>query len=53
MKKGVEEGKIKDSHLKEGVLWFKGSLCVVNVLELKKGVMKETYNSIFTTHPGS
>jgi len=53
IKKGVEEGRIKDFHLKEGVLWFKGRLCVLNVVELKNEVMKEAHKSTFTTHPRS
>ena len=53
IKKGVKEENIKDFHLKEGVLWFKGRLCVPNVAELKKEVMKEVHNPTFTTYPGS
>jgi len=43
--KAVEEGKIRDFHLKEGVLWHKGRLCVLDVVELNKEVMKEAHNS--------
>ena len=52
IKKGVEEGKIKDFHLNKGALYFKGRLCVPKIAALKKDVMKEAYNSTFTIHLG-
>jgi len=53
IKKRIEEGRIKDFHLKEDVFWYKGISCVPNVVELKREVMKESHNSNFTTHPRS
>ena len=49
--KKVEERKIKDFQLKEGVIWFKGTLCVPHITKLKKEVMNATHNSTFATHP--
>jgi len=50
IKKGIEEGKIKDFHLNDEALWYKAGLCVPSVAELKRDVMKEAHNSAFTTH---
>ena len=53
IKKGVKEAKMKDFHLKKGVLWFKRRLCAPNIAELKSKVIKEVHNSTFTAHPVS
>jgi len=42
-----------DFHLKNDVLWFKERLCVANITEHKKEVMKEAHNSTFTTYLGN
>ena len=49
----VGEGKIKDFHLKDGVLLYIERLCMPYFAELKKEVMKEAHNSTFTIHPDS
>jgi len=35
------------------MLWYGNRLCIPNVLDLKKELLKEAYNSPLTTHPGS
>jgi len=49
----VEEGSNQDLLLKDGVLWFRNRLCVPNDSELKKELLKESYDSALSTHPGS
>ena len=39
-----------DFHLKNDVLWFKERLCVANITEHKKEVMKEAHNSTFIAY---
>jgi len=53
IRKGVEEGRIKEFQIQKHVLWYKNRLCVPNVLGLKKELFRETHNSALTTHPGS
>ena len=36
----------------EGGLFYKNRLCVPNVQELKKKLMYESHNTVFTMHPG-
>jgi len=51
--KREEEGKGQDFSLRSGVLWFKDHLCVADILELKKELLKEAHDSTLLTHPGS
>ncbi|XP_024965169.1 uncharacterized protein LOC112505504 [Cynara cardunculus var. scolymus] len=37
----------------KGIIWFSNRLCVPDNPELKKAVMSESYNSLFSIHPGS
>ncbi|WVZ52306.1 LOW QUALITY PROTEIN: hypothetical protein U9M48_003379 [Paspalum notatum var. saurae] len=37
----------------EGVLWFKNRLVVPKDMELRKKILDEAHNSMFTLHPGS
>ena len=36
----------------DGGLYYKSKLCVPNVQELKKKLMYESHNTVFTMHPG-
>jgi hypothetical protein len=36
----------------EGVLWYKGRICVPNVKELKKKILREAHGSAYSIHPG-
>jgi len=49
----VEEGSGQDFAIKEGVLRFRGHLCIPNDTALRKELLKESHNSTLSTHPGS
>jgi hypothetical protein len=36
----------------EGVLWYKGRICIPNVKELKMKILREAYESAYSIHPG-
>jgi hypothetical protein len=36
----------------EGVLWYKGRICVPNVKELKEKILREAHESAYSIHPG-
>jgi hypothetical protein len=36
----------------EGVLWYKGKICVPNVKELKEKILCDTHVSAYSIHPG-
>jgi hypothetical protein len=36
----------------EGVLWYKGRICVSNVKELKERILREAHESAYSIHPG-
>jgi hypothetical protein len=36
----------------EGVLWYKGRICVPNVNELKDKILREAHESAYSIHPG-
>jgi hypothetical protein len=36
----------------EGVLWYKGRICVHNVKELKDKILHEAHESAYSVHPG-
>jgi hypothetical protein len=36
----------------EGVLWYKGRICVSNVKELKDKILHEAHESTYSIHPG-
>ena len=49
----VEEGSSQDFLLKDGVLWFRTRLCVPNIPELQRELLKESHDSTSVTHPRS
>jgi hypothetical protein len=36
----------------EGVLWYKGRICVPNIKELKAKILREAHESAYSIHPG-
>jgi hypothetical protein len=40
------------SEHEEGVLWYKGKICVPNVKELKDKILREAHESTYSIHPG-
>jgi hypothetical protein len=36
----------------EGVLWYKGKICLPNVKELKEKILREALESAYSIHPG-
>ena len=49
----VRNGNETDYSIEEdGGLFYKNRLCVSNVQELKKKLMYESHNTVFTMHPG-
>jgi hypothetical protein len=36
----------------EGVLWYKGRICVPDVKELKDKILREAHESAYSIHPG-
>jgi hypothetical protein len=36
----------------EGVLWYKGRICIPNVKELKDKILREAHESTYSIHPG-
>ena len=49
----VSNGDKTDYYIKDdGGLYYKSRLCVLNVHELKKKLMFESHNTIFTMHLG-
>jgi hypothetical protein len=36
----------------DGVLWYKGRICVPNIKELKDKILHEAHESVYSIHPG-
>jgi hypothetical protein len=49
IKKEKSTGSSEDE---EGVLWYKGRICVSNVKELKDKILREAHESAYSIHPG-
>jgi hypothetical protein len=53
IKRNMNEEKLSGfSEDDEGVLWYKGWICVPNVKELKTKVLCEAHESAYSIHPG-
>jgi hypothetical protein len=48
----VQEIKCNIKEEDEGVLWYKGRICVPNVKELKDKILCEAHESTYSIHPG-
>jgi hypothetical protein len=52
IKRNIKEEKLPGfSEDDEGVLWYKGSICVPNVKELKDKILHEAHESADSIHP--
>jgi hypothetical protein len=53
IKRNIEGEKLPDfSEDDEGVLWYKGRICVPNVKELMDKILYEAHESTYSIHPG-
>jgi hypothetical protein len=53
IKRNIKEEKLLGfTEDEEGVLWYKGRICVPNVKELKDKILRETHESAYSIHPG-
>jgi hypothetical protein len=53
IKHNIKEEKLPGfSEDNEGVLWYKGMICVPNVKELKDKILHEAHESAYSIHPG-
>jgi hypothetical protein len=53
IKRNIKEEKSPGfSEDEEGVLWYKGRICVPNVKELKDKILHEAHESAYSIHPG-
>jgi hypothetical protein len=49
MKEEKSPGFLEDE---EGVLWYKGRICVPNIKELKDKILHEAHECAYSIHPG-
>jgi hypothetical protein len=53
IKRNIMEGKSSEfMEDDQGVMWYKGRICVPNVKELNDKILCEAHNSIYYVHPG-
>jgi hypothetical protein len=53
IKRNIKEVKLQGfSEDEEGVLWYKGRICVPNVKELKDKILCEAHESAYSIRPG-
>jgi hypothetical protein len=53
IKRNIKEEKSPSfSEDEEGVLWYKGRICVPNIKELKDKILREAHESAYSIHPG-
>jgi hypothetical protein len=53
IKRNIEEEKSPSfSEDEEGVLWYKGRICVPSVKEWKDNILREAHESPYSIHPG-
>jgi hypothetical protein len=53
IKRNIKEEKSPGfSEDNEGVLWYKGRICVPNIKELKDKILCEAHESAYSIHPG-
>jgi hypothetical protein len=46
-----EENSPGFSEDEEGVLWYKGRICMPNIMELKDKILREAHESAYSIHP--
>jgi hypothetical protein len=53
IKCNIKEEKLPSfSEDDEGVLWYKGMICVPNIKELKDNILREAHETSYSIHPG-
>jgi hypothetical protein len=53
IKRNIKEEKLFGFlEVDEGVLWYKGRICVPNIKELKDKILREAHESVYSIHPG-
>jgi hypothetical protein len=52
IKRNIKEEKSAGFSEDDGVLWYKGRICVPNVMELKDKILHEAHESAYSIHPG-
>jgi hypothetical protein len=53
IKHNIKEEKLSGfSKDEEGMLWYKGRICVPNIKEFKGKILRETHDSAYSIHPG-
>jgi hypothetical protein len=53
IKCNINEEKLPSfSEDEEGVLFYKGRICVLNNMELKDKILREAHESVYSIHPG-
>jgi hypothetical protein len=52
IKRNIKEEKSGFLEDEEGVLWYKGRSCVLNMKELKDKIICEAHESAYSIHPG-
>jgi hypothetical protein len=53
IKRNIKEEKSPGfSEDEDGVLWYKGRICVPNLKELKDTILRESHKSAYSVHPG-
>jgi hypothetical protein len=50
----MERGKAPDfTKDDQGTIWFKNKICVPDVGDLRKAILREAHDSVYSIHPGS
>jgi hypothetical protein len=52
IKSNIKEEKSHGFLEDDGVLWYKGRICVTNIKELKDKILHEAHESAYSIHPG-
>jgi hypothetical protein len=50
IKDGKAPGFAEDE---QGVIWFKGRICVPDIKSIKEVILREAHGSAYSLHPGS
>ena len=52
IKRRIDTDKVPGFTEDEGVLWYKGRLCVPAYSNLKEVILKEAHDTLYSIHPG-